>query len=225
MFTTFITKKDDDDDGPLGSYSEMEDEYEEDEIIALGNGAVVTLREGEDVKEVNPGRPNTAFDGFVKAICRQVGAALELPYELLIKEFTSSYSASRGALLEAWKMFRMRRAWLANDFCQPIYEEWLAEAVAKGRVFAPGFFDDPLIQKAYTKCEWNGPSQGQLDPLKEVKAATHRVEQGFSTRQRETVELTGGDFQNNLRQLNKEKKAMKDGGLIDEVLENKERSK
>lgn len=65
---------------------------------------------------MNPGRPNTAFDGFVVAICRQIGAALEIPYELLVKNFNASYSASRGALLEAWKMFRMYRTWLANDF-------------------------------------------------------------------------------------------------------------
>ncbi|WP_162803227.1 phage portal protein [Salmonella enterica] len=73
------------------------------------------------------------------AICRQIGAALELPYELLVKHFTASYSASRAALLEARKMFRMRREWMVLSFCQPIYEEWLSEAVAKGRVIAPGF--------------------------------------------------------------------------------------
>lgn len=42
--------------------------------------------------------------------------------------------------------------------------------------------------------EWNGPTQGQLDPKKEVEAAILRVEAGFSTRTRETTELTGGDF-------------------------------
>lgn len=101
-------------------------------------------------------------DGFVTSICRQIGAALEIPYELLLKNFTSSYSASRGALLEAWKMFKMRRDWLSNGFCQPIYEEFLAEGIAKGRIYAPGFFADPMARKAYCGAEWNGPSQGQI---------------------------------------------------------------
>ncbi|MEK4883663.1 phage portal protein [Bacillus sp. FSL W8-0223] len=187
---------------------------EDDGSIELGNGTIVYLGENEKVQESNPGRPNTAFDGFVSAICRQIGAALEIPYELLMKNFTASYSASRGALLEAWKMFRMRREWMANDFCQPIYEEFLAEAIAKGRIYAPGFFTDPLARKAYSMAEWHGPSQGQLDPLKEVTAAEKRVENGFSTRTRETVELTGGNFfkNNNLRVL--EEKVRRDGGLI-----------
>lgn len=65
----------------------------------------------------------------------------------------------------------MYRAWFVADFCQPIYEEWLSEAVAKGRIKAPGFFTDPIIKDAYCSAEWTGPSAGQLDPTKEVEAA------------------------------------------------------
>ncbi|GHV19069.1 hypothetical protein FACS18949_06590 [Clostridia bacterium] len=126
------------------------------------------------------------------------------------RNFTSSYSASRGALLEAWKMFKMYRSWLAMDFCQPIYEEWLSEAVSKGRIPAPGFFASPLIRRAYCGAEWNGPAQGQLDPKKEVEAAELRVRSGLSTRSREAMELNGSDFNNNIRQLRQEKKMMKE---------------
>ena len=157
----------------------------------LGNGAIVGLGENESIETANPGRPNTAFDGFVIAISRQIGAALEIPYELLVKNFTASYSASRAALLEAWKMFRMRREWIVGNFCQPIYQEWLSEAILKGRIKAPGFFDDPAIQAAWCGADWYGDSQGQLDPLKEANAAKVRVEEGFSTREREAAELTG----------------------------------
>lgn len=194
MFTVFITTENPETGDFEGIAAEEEIDPEDETTAEIGNGLVNYLREGEKVETSNPGRPNTAFDGFVTSICRQIGAALEIPYEVLMKHFTSSYSASRGALLEAWKMYKRRRDWLANDFCQPIYEEFLAEAIAKGRIYAPGFFDDPIIRKAYCNAEWNGPTQGQLDPLKEVNAAAKRVEEGFSTRTRETIELTGGDF-------------------------------
>ena len=128
----------------------------------LGNGAIVQLAEGEKVEIADPKRPSVAFDGYVQAVCRHIGAALEIPYELLLKHFTSSYSASRAALLEAWKMFRMRRDWLVSSFCQPVYEEWLAEAVAKGRIKAPGFFSDPAVRAAWSGAEWHGDAQGQL---------------------------------------------------------------
>lgn len=218
MYTIFIESENPNSTDPLLGSAFPEDEllFEDDYNYELGNGAVVGLAPGDRVKEANPGRPNTAFDGFVVSICRQIGTALEIPYELLVKQFTSSYSASRAALLEAWKMFKMRRAWLASDFCQPIYEQWLYEAVASGRIAAPGFFDNPILKKAYCRCEWSGPTQGQIDPLKEVSAAIKRVEEGFSTRTKETIELTGGDFINNTRQLKKEKQMLEKGSESNE---------
>ncbi|MBR2208912.1 MAG: phage portal protein, partial [Synergistaceae bacterium] len=177
-------------------------------------GAMAQLPEGVKPASVSPARPNSAFDAFVTALVRQIGSALGLPAEVLLLNFTSSYSASRGALLEAWKLFRYWRQWWISNFCQPIFEEWLSEAVLKGRVKAPGFFDDPMIRYAYSWADWTGPSQGQLDPVAEVKAAVLRVENGFSTRQRETAELTGGDFELNHRQRVKEEKMRREAGFI-----------
>ncbi len=176
-------------------------------------GMVGELPPGVEPKQVAPNRPNQAFDAFVKALTRQIGSALGVPAEVLFLNFESSYSASRGALLEAWKLFHYWRRWWADNFCQPIYYEWLCEAILKGRVHAPGFFDDPMIAYAYSWAEWTGPSQGQLDPVKEVKAAILRVENGFSTRQRETAELTGGDWELNHRQLVKEEAMRREAGF------------
>lgn len=218
MHTFFITSESNAASGDMFGGIPEEDLMDDDneETIETGNGNIVFLGEGEKVQESDPGRPNSGFENFATAMCRQIGAALEIPYELLLKNFTSSYSASRGALLEAWKMFRMRREWLANDFCQPIYEEWLTEAIAKGRVHAPGFFTDPLARKAYSQAEWNGPSQGQIDPLKEVNAAEKRVRNGFTTRAQETVALAGGDFAKNVRTRAIEEKMMREGGLLED---------
>ncbi|NPV30650.1 MAG: phage portal protein [Firmicutes bacterium] len=179
----------------------------------LGAGTINTLPPGYDIATADPKRPSSNFDAFVTALARHVGAALEIPYELLLKSFTASYSASRAALLEAWKAFRMRRTWFASDFCQPVYELWLAEAVARGRISAPGFFNDPLVAKAWSRAEWHGPAPGQIDPVKEVQAAQMRVASGFSTRERETIELTGGDFDRNIEQLQRENQLMREAGL------------
>ena len=205
MYTVFI-KTDSPTDMPFGEA--MPDEYEpvehNENEYELGNGAINVLGTNESIQIADPKRPATAFNGFINAMCRQIGSALEIPQELLLKEFNASYSASRAALLEAWKMFRMRRESLARSFCQPVYEMFMTEAVASGRIKAKGFFQDPIIRKAWCGADWNGPAAGMIDPVKEVTAAKMRVENGFATREEETMGLTGGNFSKNARQLKKE---------------------
>lgn len=213
LFTVAIEKDDTASEEDMLGKSSLEDQRligDDEDTVVLEPGLVWDLGKGEKANPLTPGRPNANFDPFVTAICRQIGAALEIPYEILLKHFTSSFTASRGALLEFWKMVKMYRNWLANDFCQPIYEEWLAEAVAKGRVAAPGFFADPLVRRAYCGAEWNGPAQGLLDPVKEVNAAERRVKNCFSTVEREAAEMNGSDFYRNAQQRKQEIKIMQE---------------
>lgn len=211
-FTVFIEHEDNSEAPPLGTAIEevQQIDREDPNTYELAPGTIMDLADGEKAHDVSPGRPNSNFNGFVEAICRQIGAALEIPYELLLKQFTASYSASRGALEEAWKMFKMYRTWMANDFCQPIYEEWLSEAVAKGRISAPGFFSDPMRRNAYCKAQWNGPARGLLNPVQEVNAAVTRVNNGFSSRSAETMEMAGGDYYSNCEQLKREEEILKE---------------
>jgi len=181
--------------------------------IELVPGMLMELNPNEHVDSINPGRPNTAFDGFLTAVTRIIGAALEIPPEVLMKSFNASYSASRAALLEFWKMCKMYRAWLARDFCQPVYEEWLAEDVARGYCDAPGFFDDDVIRAAWCAASWNGPAPGHIQPLQEAQAAHQRMADGISTGVQETQEANGGDFEQNLIQRGREEQLRQDYGL------------
>lgn len=202
FFTAFIKTEAGNDGLPnevggagIEEVSQDPNEYE------MGPGTLNMLEPGEDVTFGSPTHPNTGFDKFMRAMFEQVGACLEIPADLLLMAFNSSYSASRAALLEAWKGFRMRREWLTDDFCRPVYEMWLTEAVALGRISAPGFLTDPIIRQAYLGSEWIGPSQGQLDPTKEVAAAVTAIENGLSTREAEAVKLNGSDFRSNADRL------------------------
>ena len=188
--------------------SQNENEYE------LGPGTVTHLEDGEDVKFGSPNIPTAGFDSFVKTFCKLIGAGLGLPYDVLVKEYNSSYSSARAALLDAWEDFRMRRTWFVDGFCQPVYEVWLAEAVARGRIKAPGFFSDPLIREAWCGARWIGPVQGSLDPLKEVKAAVIQIQNGLRTHAQVTMETGGGDWDDNVTQLAEENKRLAEAGAI-----------
>lgn len=185
--------------------------------VELGQGMINVLEENEDIKFGNPTMPVTGFDAFVSTFCKLIGAGLGIPYDVLMKEYNASYSASRAALLDAWEDFRMRRRWFVSDFCQPVYEVWLSEAVARGRIQAPGFFNDPLIRAAWCSAQWIGPVQGSIDPLKEAQAAVIQIQHGLKTHEQATREMSGGDWDANVEQLaaENEKLVAAGGGNID----------
>lgn len=202
MFTVFVKSQAPNDGRPFGEMIPPEEliDTQDQTSIELGPGAIIDLNPGEEVQFADPKHPVSGYDTFTNATIRLIGAALEIPPEVMLKQFTTSYSAARGALNEFWRTCGMQRDWFADDFCQPIYEEWFAEAVARGRIKAPGFFSDPIIRKAYVSCSWNGPARTNLNPVQEVDAAIKRQDAGFSTAQEETAQMTGGDYNRNIKQ-------------------------
>lgn len=179
----------------------------------IESGQAINLMPGESIDSPTPGRPNPAFDPFWQAMVRQIGMALEIPVEVLTMHFQSSYSAARGAMLMAWKFFRSRRDLMAKTFCQPVFELWLADEVAEGRIIAPGFFADPVIRSAWCRAQWIGDSMGSIDPVKDVTAAQKRIDLGISTKQSESVAYDGMDWADKHEQRVKEINAEKEDGI------------
>lgn len=216
MFTVFVKTEAGDGLNPATPTSETGSQLS-DQDYKLGSGAILDLLPGEDVTFADPNRPNPNLDPFIQAIMSQIGVGLEMPLSVLTKRYLSSYSAARAEMLDAWKFFRARRVWLAATFCQPIYESVITEAVASGRLDAPGYFEDPIIRKAWLGTEWIGPPAGQIDPEAEIVAAEKRIELGVSTRAEETAALTGGDWEAKLRQQAKEERMRKEAGLVPDM--------
>lgn len=179
----------------------------------LAPGALLDLMPGEGITFADPKQPQQTFGDFVLSILRQIGMCLGIPLEVLVMHFESSYSAARGALLQAEKTWSLDRKLLVDSFCQPVYEAFLAEQVAAGRLKAPGFFEDPMIRMAYCGARWTGPSPGQIDPLREAQAAELRMKLVLSTHQEECAAITGGDFDETLERLAEEFAMIREAGL------------
>lgn len=201
MFTVFIQSEVPTEGPPMGEMIPAGERVDDRDptTIEMGTGAMVALEPGEKVVFADPKHPNSGYDAFIAAMVEQAGGAMEEPPEVLMKKFSTSYSAARGALNEFWRVCGMERDWFVSDFCQPIYEAWLEEAVARGRIQAPGFFADPAIRKAYTECTWNGPARTNLNPIQEIMAAEKRISLCISTAQEETQQMTGGNYAKNVR--------------------------
>lgn len=170
--------------------------------VKLEGASIIPLFPGDKMSAFNPGRPNTAYSAFVEAVLRYISAGLNMPYELLMKDFSkTNYSSARAALLEAWRYFMSKREWIATHWADPIFELWMEEAVSKGEIEAPDFYEN---RAAYCRCQWIGPGRGLLDPLKEAQASDLRMKMGASTLEKECAEQ-GEDWEEVLQQRARER--------------------
>lgn len=218
MFTIFIKSENQSEDGNALGLPEAEgNDGSDDKSYEMGYGKVVEMSSGDSIESANPSRPNANFDPFFKAIVQQIGARLGVPCEMLLQQYTTSYVAARAAILQAWKFFKIRRQWLVDYFCQPVYEAFMDEAVSTGRINAPGYFEDPIIRQAYLGTVWIGPPQGMIKEKEEAEAAKIMVEEDFKTRDEVTAETTGGNFKRKLRKRVKEEEARRAGGRSETI--------
>jgi lambda family phage portal protein len=197
------------DPGDQASYIQKAAEWDG----TINSGKAINLFPGESITAPTPGRPNPNYDPFFNSFLSLVGMGLNIPKEVLQKAFNSSYSASRAALMDAWRTFKIERSRFARQFCQVIYEEWLADAAALGLIDAPGFFGDMFVRAAWCGAQWSGDGPGALDPKKEAEAAEVRMRSGVSTLAKETVAYDGSDWEDNHRQRAEEVRRRKEDDL------------
>lgn len=186
---------------------------EGEKVYEMGAGNFITLDENEEAQFADPKRPNDSFQPFFTAMVKQLGVSMEIPYEVLMMCFNSNYSASRAAILAFWKTVTDKRADFITDFNQPVYEEFLTEAVSLGRLAAPGFLIDPLKKAAWCGSRWGGPGQGQIDPLKETKASRERIAGRFSSHEDESQRMDTDDWEATMNRLSREETLLEEKGL------------
>jgi len=203
-------------ESPYQSYLAARNEFS---MSALKGGAIISAFPGDTVKPFAPTRPNTAYGDFVRNAYQYIGAGLNIPVELLLKDFTqSNYSSARAALMEAWRFFMGWRKWLGAYWYKPCYELWLEEAVNRGNVDAPDFYEKFQL---YTQCEWVGPGRGSIDPDRESKAHKRDLDNATSTLS-EIYREKGMDWREEISQRAKElafsKQLAEENGISFEAL-------
>lgn len=145
----------------------------------LEPGIIKYLSAGDNVTGFSPNRPGNTFEPFVEKILRAIGIALDLPYELLAKDFSkTNYSSARAALLEARKFFQWRQVWLAKRICQPFWEMVLEEAWLRGEFKADDFLDR---KREYCRARWIPNGWQWVDPVKEAKGAEISLRNNMTT--------------------------------------------
>ncbi len=201
-------------DGPDGDNAKLHRDLIGEIAKPMKGALVMSLPIGSKLNMQSPARPAEQFGAFCESVIRDVCAGLNLPYELVMKDFSrTNYSSARAALLEAWRGFQASRQWLKVTFLDELLKLWMEEAISIGYIdmITPEEFYEHLF--AVTKCSWIWPGRGWVDPAKEAQAAEIRMRIGVSTLQRECAEQ-GLDYEEVLDQLAEEERMQTDRGLV-----------
>lgn len=178
--------------------------------VQMQGGSTVRLAPGDDVVPFLPSRPASAYGEYVTSLLRHIAAGLNIPYEVLSKDFSKvNYSSARASLLEAHRYFSGMRKWLCDQWANPAYMNFLEELVLRGEIDAPDFYKNKY---AYARCKWLGVVRGWIDPVKEAKAAEQRVAMNISTLEDEAAEQ-GRDWEEVLEQRAREIKKIEELGI------------
>jgi capsid protein len=87
------------------------------------------------------------------------------------------------------------------------------EAVMRGWINAPGYFDNVVTRRAYTRAKWNGPGMPHIDLGKSAANYEKLTALGYATASEATSELTGGNYYENIQERGREIAAAKAAGL------------
>lgn len=165
-----------------------------------GSIGVFNLQGGEDLKTFGDKTPPDSFDSFVGAFTSYLAASMSMPLEVLLMKFNANYSASRATLILFWRVAKIWREEMATDYLNPLYEMWLSEEIAAGRISAPGF-SDPTMKRAWLHNTWIGAPQPNIDPKRTADADMAYATMGGTDLDRIARELNGSSGKSNRAKL------------------------
>lgn len=180
------------------------------------------LNKGEEPKSFDTKRPNVNFKIFEETIINAFAWSCEIPPEIARLLFQSNFSASRQANNE-FNIYLSYISWkFGNNFCQPIYEEYLTASILLNQIETPNFLNaywsgDWRIMRAWFNAEWTGISRPSVDILKDVNAAEKGLALRITTYDQQSRRISGMSFRAVIKKLAREKMLLDQVGLTSSV--------
>ena len=146
-------------------------------------GGIHYGRIGEEPKFFDPTRPGSTFAPFVENRLRTIAGALNLPYEVLAKNFfRTTFSSGRLAMLDGRAASQLRSSLLQEKFLAPLWKRIVFESFMLGILDGVATRADYVADPAsFERHKWLAPGWTHIDPEKEVKATVLGVEGDLMT--------------------------------------------
>lgn len=163
------------------------------------------------------------YKEFFETRENSMSASMDVPPEVARNVFTSSYSASRGAMNLFAFILGIERGEMGDGFYQPIYNLQLDMWVLRNKIDAPGYIEamrngNKLILGAYRHANWEGQPLPEIDELNSVKAARLMLGEAFdhvplSTVEKQMKKLGTGNYRASVVQAGEELKEAGEYGI------------
>jgi len=181
---------------PVANWNMMHEATLRQPGVLVGN-----LRRGDTWKNLQDTSPTPGFDAYCASVFSYLAASTGWAVELVLKKFSNSFSASRATLLLCYRTAQIERNETRADFLDPVYEMWLSEEIAAGRVSAPGW-SDPMLRAAWLACDWSSEPMPNIDPQKTMEA-----DKGYAALGAQTLDDIARNFNGSSGMANRQKNA------------------
>jgi lambda family phage portal protein len=172
--------------------------------IDLSPGSVQYLRPGEDIKTIDPAKPGADFPQALRMFLRHLGAAVGLPLELTLLDFSQTNNASaRAAMLQAFRTFRTEQRIFIDTYLTRVYRWRISKFIKAGLLpYRPDAFNH----------RWVAPHWPMQDPVKELQSLQMGIDIGTETLTN-YLQQQGHDIDTWIAQRAAEIKAMEAAGI------------
>lgn len=175
--------------------------YEGASIDLSQHGRIAHLFPGDELNFTEAKQPGQQLDHFLGWLLREIARGGGVTYESATGDYRgATYSSVRMAGAVEWLTVMRRRNNLIVPFCDMVFEWWLDEEIATGRIEFPGGYSRFRDMRAFAaRATWTGPARPQADDFKTARA--YEVRKGMqATTLSEISEEYGRDWDDDARQ-------------------------
>lgn len=163
-------------------------------LVGLEPGLMQELGPGESLEWSDPPDAGQTYPDFMRQQLLAVGAAADVPYELLTGDMSRINDRTVRVILAEFR--RRIQQWqeqtVVYQLCRPVWRAWMTRAALAGALDLPGtFFENPT---PWLRAKWIPQGWAYIHPVQDVQAQREAVRSGFKTRA-EVVSEQGYDVE------------------------------
>ncbi len=179
------------DGADAGTLADTEDAATGELYTETEAGTFGTLPPGTTFTPFNPDYPAAMFGEFVKANLRGIASGLGVAYHALANDLEGvNFSSIRSGTLEERDQWMMVQEWFIEQVLEPIYAEWLGNALAFGQITLDNGSALPMTKlEKFSGHLWQGRRWEWVDPLRDIQADIAAIDAQLQSPQRVAAKL------------------------------------